>query len=166
VGSLTGKILMQQSAVATLIRLYGSMAAAAQSAAAAMPMAMGMGAATRGGVPSGFGGINAPAPNFKGYNKGVVPVPGSGNKDTIPALLTPGESVVTKDATQKYAPIIAAMNAGTLPGFIDGLSPQVRQPKVQVQSPYALVAGHLGGSSLVNVKEQMALVQSNHFCIF
>ena len=49
-------------------------------------------------------------------------VPGSGNTDSVPAMLTPGESIVTKSATAKYGPIIDAMNRGTLPGFIDGVT--------------------------------------------
>jgi hypothetical protein len=48
-------------------------------------------------------------------------VPGTGNRDTVPALLTPGESVITKEATQKYAPILHQMNKGTLPGFNEGM---------------------------------------------
>ena len=36
-----------------------------------------------------------------GLNKGGV-VPGSGNTDTVPAMLTPGEFVLTKGAVQKY----------------------------------------------------------------
>ncbi len=44
-------------------------------------------------------------------------VPGTGNTDSVPALLMPGEFVVNKKATQKYGPIIAAMNEGTIKGF-------------------------------------------------
>ena len=40
-------------------------------------------------------------PKPKKFNKGGE-VPGSGNKDTVPAMLTPGEFVMTKDAVQKY----------------------------------------------------------------
>ena len=36
-----------------------------------------------------------------GLNKGGT-VPGSGNKDTVPAMLTPGEFVMSKGAVQKY----------------------------------------------------------------
>lgn len=39
-------------------------------------------------------------------------VPGYGEKDTVPALLTPGEFVVNKAATQEHGPILQAMNAG------------------------------------------------------
>ena len=46
-------------------------------------------------------------------------IPGTGNTDSVPALLMPGEFVMNKKATQKYGPIIAAMNEGTIQGFAD-----------------------------------------------
>ena len=47
----------------------------------------------------------------KGFNKGGQ-VPGSGNKDTVPAMLTPGEFVMSKGAVQRYgADTLAGMNA-------------------------------------------------------
>ena len=39
--------------------------------------------------------------SVKGFNKGGE-VPGTGNKDTVPAMLTPGEFVMSKGAVQKY----------------------------------------------------------------
>jgi len=39
-------------------------------------------------------------------------VSGYGEKDTVPALLTPGEFVVNKKATQENGPILEAMNSG------------------------------------------------------
>lgn len=100
---LTESILLQQGAVRTLAELYGALAGQMSHAAsmAGLPGFRGM--------PIGKSG---PAP--RKYAGGVTRVPGSGNGDIIPALLTPGESVVTKGATQKYAPIIAAMNAGSI----------------------------------------------------
>ena len=45
------------------------------------------------------------------FNKGG-PVPGSGNKDTVPAMLTPGEFVMSKGAVQQYGvDTLAGMNA-------------------------------------------------------
>ena len=44
-------------------------------------------------------------------NKGGT-VPGSGNTDTVPAMLTPGEFVMSKGAVQRYgASTLAGMNA-------------------------------------------------------
>lgn len=47
---------------------------------------------------------NTKLPQPKGFNRGGF-VPGSGNTDTVPAMLTPGEFVVTKDK----APFVAAL---------------------------------------------------------
>ena len=45
------------------------------------------------------------------FNQGGV-VPGSGNKDTVPAMLTPGEFVMSKGAVQQYGVnTLAGMNA-------------------------------------------------------
>jgi hypothetical protein len=44
-------------------------------------------------------------------NKGGV-VPGSGNKDTVPAMLTPGEFVMSRGAVSRFGPgMMAAMNS-------------------------------------------------------
>lgn len=99
VTTLTESMLLQKGAVAALTREYQRYAAAAGAAGAA--------AAIRGrGVPRRMatGGT----------------VPGSGSGDKIPALLEPGETVVTKKASQRFGPVLAAMNAGTLPGFAKG----------------------------------------------
>ena len=47
----------------------------------------------------------------QGFNKGGT-VPGSGNKDTVPAMLTPGEFVMSKGAVQMFGTnTLASMNA-------------------------------------------------------
>jgi len=67
----------------------------------------------------------------RAFNKGGT-VPGSGNKDTVPAMLTPGEFVMSKGAVEKYGTsTLASMNAmgggnntpeivGTIKGFNQG----------------------------------------------
>ena len=47
-------------------------------------------------------------------------VPGSGNTDKIPALLTPGEFVVKKNVSQKNAGFLHALNNGSVKGFYNG----------------------------------------------
>jgi TP901 family phage tail tape measure protein len=47
------------------------------------------------------------------FNRGNI-VPGMGNTDTVPAMLTPGEFVVNKDATQKNLGLLHAINAQKL----------------------------------------------------
>jgi len=59
----------------------------------------------------------------KKFNKGVLMVPGTGNKDTVPAMLTPGEAVVPKDMVQKYGALLGGMIAGNLPGYNKGFMP-------------------------------------------
>ena len=57
---------------------------------------------------SSGGGENQPVVKM---NKGGV-VPGSGNTDSVPAMLTPGEFVMSKGAVQKYgSDTLAGMNA-------------------------------------------------------
>jgi hypothetical protein len=57
------------------------------------------------------------------FAKGVTSVPGTGNQDTTPALLTPGEAVIPADMARKYAPFIGQMIDGTLPGHMAGRMP-------------------------------------------
>jgi hypothetical protein len=57
-------------------------------------------------------GMNDPLDGgFSRFNKGGQ-VPGSGNTDTVPAMLTPGEFVMSKGAVQQYGSnLLASMNA-------------------------------------------------------
>jgi TP901 family phage tail tape measure protein len=57
----------------------------------------------------------------KKFNKGISIVPGSGNRDTVPAMLTPGEAVIPKDMAKKYAPLINGMIANNIPGYAKGV---------------------------------------------
>jgi len=71
-----------------------------------------------GAVPRGVG---APIRRQKGSTAAEKVPGGYGGGDRIPALLEPGEFVMTKEAVSKYAPVLTQMNRGTLPGFIEGL---------------------------------------------
>jgi TP901 family phage tail tape measure protein len=68
----------------------------------------------------GLGGdIYSSASRFQGMlkaNKGSI-VPGQGNTDTVPAMLTPGEFVVNKDATRKNYDLLTAINSGNMQGL-------------------------------------------------
>jgi len=97
---LTAALNVQRSAVGQLSRAYGTYVAAAGSAAS--------------GLPQGFGG----RPVKKMATGGMIS--GVGNKDTEPALLTPGEFVMNKEATRRFAPVLDAMNRGTVKGLNDG----------------------------------------------
>ena len=54
-------------------------------------------------------------------------VPGTGNTDSYPAMLTPGEAVIPKSAVAEHGPLINAIISGSLPGYNDGLRANVRQ---------------------------------------
>jgi hypothetical protein len=64
------------------------------------------------------GFVAAPTKMAKG---GVVSVGGRGNKDTEPALLTPGEAVIPAPMVKQYAPLIEGMIAGNIPGYAQGV---------------------------------------------
>jgi TP901 family phage tail tape measure protein len=65
----------------------------------------GFGAALKGGA----GGV-------RGFNSGGL-VPGTGNRDTVPAMLTPGEFVIRKSSVSKLgAGTLAAMNGNKYAG--------------------------------------------------
>ena len=64
----------------------------------------------------------------KKYSTGTTKVPGTGNKDTVPSVLTPGEAVIPADVAQdpQFKPIIHAMVNRRLQGF-NGGTPEVTQ---------------------------------------
>ena len=69
-----------------------------------------------------FPGMMQPGFRAKGYAKGVVSVPGpKGAGDVVPAMLSPGESVIPAKMTQKYGGLINAMISDKIPGFKKGL---------------------------------------------
>ena len=58
-----------------------------------------------GALPNQFGGL----------------IPGTGNRDTVPAMLTPGEFVVNATSTRKFFSQLVAINRGIRPqGFQEG----------------------------------------------
>jgi TP901 family phage tail tape measure protein len=60
------------------------------------------------GVPNAPKGTQA---SHVGFNKGNI-VPGVGNTDTVPAMLTPGEFVINKKSTQENYDLLTAINNG------------------------------------------------------
>lgn len=116
VHSLTGKLLLQKGAVSSLTQEYLRFIDVA-GVASSVSGIEGFAGARVGGATKASATRVSKQP-LRMATGGIVP--GTGNGDTIPALLTPGESVITKEATQKYAPILHQMNKGTLPGFSNG----------------------------------------------
>jgi len=125
--SLTTSLNVQRSAVENLTRAYATYVSSARAAAT--------------NLPQGFRTRRVRTP---GFNRGGI-VPGTGNKDTVPAMLTPGESVITKEATEKFGPVLQAMNSGKIPGFVDGVVDLGGGQKVSLDV--------LRGSSLASIQQ-------------
>jgi TP901 family phage tail tape measure protein len=76
------------------------------------------------GLPRGGG-----RPPLK-FNKGVSYVPGTGNTDTVPAVLTPGEAVIPKPMVAKYGGLVNAMVKDQVPGYMAGYYPSTMTSQV------------------------------------
>ena len=83
---------------------------------------LALGVAQREAMMAG-GGVIPGFPRPPGFAGGIVGIPGTGSGDTYPAMLTPGESVMTVEATKQFGPTLQAMNAGVIPGFQTGFIP-------------------------------------------
>ena len=107
-----------------LIATFNVEAAAAEALARAYANATSQARALAASSPGLFNaapGVQAVTPpKVPGYADGVVSVPGTGNGDTVPAMLTPGETVVSKENTQKYGPLLQAIATDSVPGYKKG----------------------------------------------
>jgi TP901 family phage tail tape measure protein len=120
--SLTGALNVQRSAVNNLARAYGSYVAGANAAAGALPQGFRTpGRAPRRMATGGFVG-------------------GSGNKDSEPALLMPGEFVVSKKAAQQNADLLSAMNNGTLKRLAEGSPGSLFGGQELILAPHTMLA--------------------------
>ena len=81
-------------------------------------------------------------------------VGGSGNKDTVAAMLTPGEFVVKKSVAQKMLPFLEALNAGKLPGFNNG--GQVGKAGASSQTHFA----HVTDKMTITIDELVSALSS------
>jgi len=103
------------TAIANLTRAYSAMAST-QAAAGAFPafgVASAAGAAAREGKTGAF--------RVRGLRRNSGgSIPGSGNTDTVPAMLTPGEFVINKDATKENLGLLKAINGGSVKGYNKG----------------------------------------------
>ena len=101
---LTQTFTAEANAIAQLIQAYDAAARAGARFATTNP------------------GMMAPP---RKYSQGVSLVPGSGNRDTVPAMLTPGEAVIPKEMVKRYGPLINGMISGNIPGYESGLEAQI-----------------------------------------
>ena len=103
------------TAIANLTRAYSAMIAT-QGAASSLPSFGIPGAAGNAAKGAKTGGIR-----IRGIRRNSGGgVPGSGNTDTVPAMLTPGEFVVNKEATKNNLGLLKAINNGEVQKFNRG----------------------------------------------
>ena len=135
-GNVTQSLLVQRDAVLSLASAY---------------------AQTLSGARGGMGFLGATQGKPRGYNSGVVSVPGSGNRDTVPAMLTPGEAVIPAEMAKKYAPLINAMVSGQIPGYSGGKagsgnSGRIGKSGITVMRGYKANVSNTGGlEGLLNI---------------
>jgi hypothetical protein len=117
---------------------------------------VGRGLVSAVGALTGFGGMGGQRRNgggkIYGFNTGGM-VPGSGNRDTVPARLTPGEFVIRKASVKKFgAENLARLNKGgiaeaplvdDLPNTKDAMKPR---PGTDPGSPLAEIIRAGGGA--------------------
>jgi TP901 family phage tail tape measure protein len=70
----------------------------------------------------GFSGFTGGMPAAKGRKKFATggTVPGQGDGDVVPAMLTPGEFIVPKAKARKYSTLLSGIIAGTVQGYEKG----------------------------------------------
>jgi TP901 family phage tail tape measure protein len=152
---LTQSFTVEAVAVKALRQAYLDATIAATSFARANPGMMGPGVIKGGKTP-------------KKYAKGIPTVPGTGNKDTVPSLLTPGEAVLPTSVSQNpaYQPIIQGMIDGTLQAFNGGTpdaqiknSPQLNKPVFA----HAVDNRVLSGSNVPSSMQAAGFTKANAF---
>ena len=103
------------TAIANLTRAYSAMTAT-QAAAGAFP---GFGVASAAGTAAKETKTSSVRVRGLRRNSGGG-VPGSGNTDTVPAMLTPGEFVINKEATKENLGLLKSINDGDIKGYNKG----------------------------------------------
>jgi hypothetical protein len=101
---------VEQASVNALAAAYGNAASQARALAQSSPGLFNT-------VPGPSGAV-AGLPPKKFATGGVVP--GTGNKDTVPALLTPGEVVITKDTAKANPELVAALQNNSVKRYAQG----------------------------------------------
>jgi hypothetical protein len=109
---------VEKGAVDALALAYGNAASQARALASSSPGLFNT-------VPGPAGAV-AGLPPKKFADGGVVP--GSGNKDTVPALLTPGEVVLTKQTAKENPELVAALQNGSVMKYNGGTGKRQTSP--------------------------------------
>ena len=111
--SLANAIVKMGKAIAPVLPILTAMLGLKVAGWAGSKMKM-FGGSGLGGATGSMGGTGGPGFFNRGgrvrrFNRGGF-VPGSGNGDTVPALLEPGEFVIRKSAAQAFGPQLASVN--------------------------------------------------------
>ena len=122
---------VEAASVQALAAAYGTAASQARALAQSSPGLFNT-------VPGPIGAVSG-LPPTKFATGGVVP--GTGNKDTVPALLTPGEVVITKDTAKANPELVAALQNGSVNRYHKGTGefhehPHPRKPKYTITEPH------------------------------
>ena len=126
---------VEKSAVDALALAYGNAASQARALAASSPGLFNA-------VPGPAGAVSGLPKKPLGFAQGGV-VPGRGDKDTVPAMLTPGEVVLTKDTVKNNPELVAALqnnavkkyNNGTGGGTSEDIAQSLRTRFTGVSAP-------------------------------
>jgi hypothetical protein len=103
---------VEKSAVDALALAYGNAASQARALAASSPGLFNA-------VPGPAGAVSGLPKKPLGFAQGGV-VPGRGDKDTVPAMLTPGEVVLTKDTVKNNPELVAALQNNAVKRYNGG----------------------------------------------
>jgi TP901 family phage tail tape measure protein len=100
-------------------------------------------------------GMMMPGRGARKLASGIVSVPGpKGAGDVVPAMLSPGESVIPADMTKKYSGLIQGMIADNIPGYVKGIS-----LGTAVDVPGGMDVSHFGTKSSRTGAELLAMVE-------
>ena len=135
--TLTQTFTAETAQITKLIAAYNSAAGAARNFAMNNP------------------GMMMPGRGARKLASGIVSVPGpKGAGDIVPAMLSPGESVIPADMTKKYAPLIQGMIADNIPGYQKG-----RSLGTAVDVPGGMDVSHFGTKSSRTGAELFSMVE-------
>lgn len=101
---------------------------------------------------------------FKAAKGGLVPGDGSGDMDTVPSRLAPGEAVINSNSTQEFLPLLSAINeAGGGKSFMPDLPPTRGQqkfaPVFAEDRPQQIVKAYVVESELSQVQKRINRIE-------
>ena len=103
---------VEKSSVDALALAYSNAASQARALAASSPGLFNA-------VPGPAGAVSGLPQKPLAFAQGGV-VPGRGDKDTVPAMLTPGEVILTKDTVRNNPELVAALQNNSFKKYHDG----------------------------------------------